>query len=153
MAHSEFDPNTLENDIAIIFLPLLVDRFYVDPILKIGVRSNVPATVTRLSATVVGHGQTSPTVKEMSRIPYYANLTTDGITNSCNKTASTHFCAKGTSLGVLCSGDTGSGIFTHTNGLGKVILVTCILNQLINFSVLYQSYFLVKVGNYFIDFG
>lgn len=123
MAHSEFDPKTLENDIAIIFLPLLVDKFYVDPMLKIGGRSDVPVTGTRLAAAVVGHGQTSPTIKEMSRIPYFANLTTDGITNTCNKTTPTHFCAQGRSLGVLCSGDTGSGIFTHSNGLGKVILV------------------------------
>lgn len=106
-----------------IFLPLSVDRFYVDPTLKIGVRSNVPVTTTSHDAAVVGHGQTSPTVNEMSRIPYYANLTTDGTTNSCHKTASTLFCATGTGPGVLCPGDTGSGIFTHTNGIGKVILV------------------------------
>lgn len=123
LIHNEFDPITLQNDIALIFLPITGKRFYVDPMLKMSVKSHVPITSTRLNAAVVGHGHTSPTEKEMSRIPYYANVTTDGNTNSCNRTASTLFCAYGNAAGVLCKGDAGSGIFTHTNGLGKSILV------------------------------
>lgn len=129
MVHYEFNPRTLENDIAIILLPTKGRHFYVDPMLTMGLRKSVPTTSSsRLDAIVVGYGNTSPTDKQMSRIPYYANVTTDGNRDSCNKTASTLFCSYGNAQGVLCKGDVGSGIFTHTDAeRGKIVLVgvTC----------------------------
>lgn len=122
MAHNEYNPETLENDIAIIFLPMSARRFVVDNLMIVGNRNHVP-TSARLQAAVVGHGYTSPTDKEMSRIPYYANFTTDGISDSCNRSAPTIFCAIGGNQGVLCPGDAGSGVITHNNGLGKAVLV------------------------------
>lgn len=122
MSHNEFNPRTLENDIAILFLPLSARRFVIDAQMTIGNRNHIP-TATRLPVAVVGHGHTSATVKEMSRIPYYANFTTDGLNDSCNTTSPTIFCATGGNQGVLCHGDAGSGVITHYNGLGKAILV------------------------------
>lgn len=77
---------------------------------------------------MVGHGHISAADKEMSQIPYYANMTTDGITNSCNRTAQTLFCAYGNSGGTLCKGDAGGGIFTHIDDRDKVMLVSYIKN-------------------------
>lgn len=122
MSHNEFNPQTMENDIAIIFLPLTGRRFTIDAQMTIGNRNHIP-TASTLPVAVVGHGHTSATVKEMSRIPYYANFTTDGLDDTCNKTASTLFCATGGNQGVLCDGDAGSAVITHSDGLGKALLV------------------------------
>lgn len=125
MIHYDYDPTTLENDIAIIHLPTKGRQFYVDPILKMGLEIHVPTpSSARFYAGVVGFGMTSPSDKLMARTPYLANVTTDGNRDSCEKTAPTLFCAYGNAQGVLCKGDAGSGLFTDVDvENGKVRLV------------------------------
>lgn len=122
ITHEDFDPQTLENDIALLFLLPTGNQFSVDKLLKLSDKSDVPNSWIKTSAVVVGHGYTSPTSMKISP-PYYANLTMDGNQNTCGKIPQTLFCASGKSTAVLCQGDEGSGIFTHSNRYRNAVIL------------------------------
>lgn len=105
----------MENDIAMLIIPQSSNRFPYDCIAKVGDRTYLPVGI-QMPVTIVGHGFTTPGDTEMSRVPYYANYTTDSNRNTCNRTTSTVLCLFGGSQGVLCSGDVGSGIFLYDGG-------------------------------------
>lgn len=145
--HANYNPLTMENDIAMLIIPQSSNRFPYDCIAKVGDRMYLPTGI-RMAVTIVGHGFTTPDDTEMSRVPYYANYTTDSNRDSCNISAPTVLCLFGGNQCVLCNGDVGSGIFAYD--AGKPILVRFLkvfLTKILGMFILFYFYQVGIVSN------
>lgn len=135
MIHPNYNPSTFENDIGLIFCDA---HFPIANRIPIGDSASVPNNFL-VKMTGVGYGITSSNANEISRIPYYANLTSY-VKDRCKITAPTQFCAYTTKgeTGAFCLGDEGSGLTSNS----------VVWNQLKTTTLVYYIYSFVDKYSY-----
>lgn len=135
---NDFDPDTLENDLAILFYrnPLTFPFTSV-----INFADDVALPTANSNGLVAGYGFTSINSEEPNQTPMVAAQT---VLAACNEDiligTATHFCAQDTQS-IICPGDNGAGIF--------IAGATPLENQLV---ILFENYYSIIIIEFYYKF-